>query len=103
MACSVHIADEASESLARSVEYVAFVLKEPRAASEMLDDFDAFVKRVSEMPETYPTCRDARLSALRIRKAPIKKYIALYRVDEESRRVDVVAFFHQTQDYTRLV
>lgn len=54
MACNVRIAEEAADAFARSVEYVAFVLKELSAANEMMIAFDDFIARVSQVPESYP-------------------------------------------------
>ncbi len=101
MACNVRIAEEATDAFARSVEYVAFVLKEPSAANEMMLAFDDFIARVSQVPESYPLCQERRLANLRVHKAHIKKYVALYHIEDKG--VNVIAFFHQTQNYAKLI
>lgn len=61
MTYNIHITEDATNALARSIEYAAFVFKEPFAANEMMLTFYGFVTRASEVPESYPLCRERRL------------------------------------------
>ncbi len=101
MAFSVEVADEAYIGLSEAVRYVADVLGEPSAARKLLDSFDEFSDAVSELPDLYPLCREDRLAAQGVRKALVEGYVALYVVGDG--KVSVIGFFHQTQDYARLV
>lgn len=101
MACSVEIADEARVGLEDAVAYIVEVLCEPSAGTKLLDAFDEFVDTVAELPDLYPLCVEERLASQGIRKALVEGYIALYlRKDAD---VFVIGFFHQTQDYAKLV
>ncbi len=71
------------------------------AVITLLDKFDEFIDTVAQLPDLYPLCADERLAKKGIRKALISGYVALYVFGEED--VTVIAFFHQTQDYARLV
>lgn len=73
MACNVSIAEEAADAFARSVEYVAFVLKELSAANEMMIAFDGFIAHISQVPESCPLCQERTLANLHVHKAHIKK------------------------------
>ena len=101
MAFSVEIADEAYIGLSEAVRYIADILGEPSTAGNLLDSFDQFSDAVSELPDLYPLCRGRALSYQRSRKALVEDYIALYMVG--SGKVSVIGFFHQTQDYAKLV
>lgn len=95
------ISESAQAGLAEACAYIAEVLKEPSAVVTLLDTFDEFLDAVSQLPDLYPLCNERRLAGMGIRKALIRGYIALYvRNDEE---VSVIAFFHQTQDYVKLI
>ena len=101
MALNVVISESAQAGLAEACGYIAEVLKELSAVVTLLDAFDEFVDAVSQLPDLYPLCNESRLASMGIRKALIRGYVALYvRSDEE---VSVIAFFHQTQDYAKLI
>lgn len=97
----VLVTDEAATDLESIVSYLSGAFAEPGAAVDLLDAFDEFVQNVSAFPEMYPSVRELRLSRLGYRKAALKKYIALYRV--QGKDVLVAHVFHQSQDYARLV
>jgi plasmid stabilization system protein ParE len=97
----VEVAELASDSLLNAASYIAVRVGEPRAALELLDEFDDFVDRVSDFPDIYPLCADETLAFRDIRKALIKNYLALYEVLDE--KIFVIGFFHQRQDYAKLV
>ena len=101
MASRALVSDEAMADLETIVSYLAETLAEPGAAGGVLDAFDEFVRNVSTFPEMYPPVREPRLRRLGYRKAVLGKYIALYRVQDET--VLVAHVFHQSQDYAKLV
>lgn len=101
MACRVLVADEVYRALEDAVAYIANVLFEPSSGARLLDSFDRFVDEVSTFPDLFPFCAEDRLASRGIRKASIEGFLALYVV--EGSKVYVIGFFHQTQDYARLV
>lgn len=101
MAHKVHVAEAAQVALAEACSYIDRVLCEPSAAVALLDEFDEFVDAVADLPGLYPLCQEGRLAAKGVRKALVCGYVALYVCDEDE--VDIIAFFHQTQDYARLL
>ena len=101
MGCRVLVSEEAAGDLEAIVAYLAENLGEPSAALNILDSFDEFTGNVAEFPEMYPIVREPRLARLGYRKAPLSKYIALYRLC--GKEVLVAHVFHQSQDYARLV
>ena len=101
MAYKVLIADTAKSSLDRALHYISDVLSSPAAASKLLVSYLSFLDKVADMPFSYPKCRDHDLSKRGIRKALLDGYVALYAIEEKA--VMVIGFFHQKQDYARLV
>ncbi len=101
MAHNVLVAEAAQAALVEACAYNGSVLCEPSAAVTLLDEFDRFVESVADLPEMYPLCQEKRLAAKGIRKALICGYVALYVYDGDE--VNIIALFHQTQDYARLL
>lgn len=101
MAYDVVITDGARRSLGESVAYVSAVLCEPSAAGKLLDSFESIVDALSDLPQLYPLCAEKRLAEMDFRKALCEGYVALYLFDGST--VTIVAFFHQSQDYAKLV
>ena len=101
MALNVLVAASAEAALAEACAYIGKVLCEPSAVDTLLDKFDEFVAAVADLPDMYPLCGEQRLTAKGIRKALIGGYVTLYVHDGQT--VTVVALFHQTQDYAKLV
>ena len=101
MAFSVQVAEEAYVGLENAVAYIARILCEPSAATKLLDSFDDFIDTVAAFPEMHPLCAEDRLASQGIRKALVEGYVALYMIEGET--VYVIGFFHQTQDYAKLV
>lgn len=101
MAHNVQIVASAQTALVEACAYVAKVLCEPSAVDTLLDKFDEFIDTVADLPDLYPLCSEKRLAQKGIRKALISGYVALYVHDQAS--VTIIAFFHQTQDYAKLI
>lgn len=101
MAHKVLVAEAVQVALVEACSYADSILCEPSATLALLDGFDEFVAAVADFPDLYPLCQEERLAAKGVRKALICGYVALYICSENE--VNVIAFFHQTQDYARLL
>ena len=51
------------------------------------------------MPERYPFCDDPVLRLQGCRRAPVGKYLFIFRITKSPNQVRVVHFFHETQNY----
>ena len=101
MVYKVDITEEAQKQFEACIDYVRDVLCQANAAQEIIEQFSAFTQNVSEFPEMYPLMLDERLREQEVRRALVKKYVALYRFKENT--VTVLGFFHQTQDYAKFL
>lgn len=93
----------ASEDLEEIVTYIAQELENPTAAAAFLDEVDACYEGLETMPFMYEECRDPQLKALKYRRAVIKHYVMVYRVDEAGKTVYVLRFFYGARDYEKLI
>jgi len=100
---SLEVTDSAEQDLDRIFAYIAEQLAAPKAASDFADAVYDCYSRLEEDPYIYEQCRDPMLQREGYRRAVIKNYIAVYKVDENAKTVIIHRFFHGRQDYTNLI
>ena len=103
MVFKVEVTPLASKDLDEIVAYIAEELENPTAAVSFLDDVDACYTGLAGMPFMYEKCRDPQLKALQYRRAVIKHYVMVYRVDEVGNTVYILRFFYGAQEYEKLI
>ena len=89
----------ASRALARDLEYMTVRLQNPAAASAFADAVEQCYDLLEHTPLMYEVCRDLRLRAKGYRKAVIRNYVLIYKVDEKNQTVLLLRFFYGKQDY----
>ena len=89
----------ASQDLDNILEYMAVRLQNPAAASAFADAVEQCYDLLEHTPLMYEACRDLRLCAKGYRKAVIRNYVLIYKVDEKDQTVLLLRFFYGKQDY----
>ncbi len=74
----------ASQDLDNILEYMAVRLQNPAAASAFADAVEQCYDLLEHTPLMYEACRDLRLRAKGYRKAVIRNYVLIYKVDEKN-------------------
>ena len=95
--------DNAEDDLSEIISYIAMNLNAPKAASDFADQVYDCYDRLEDNPYIYEECRDARLKKEGYRRAVIKNYILLYKINEDEKAVIVHRFFYGSQDYAHLI
>ena len=93
----------AHDDLNRIVTYIAVHLANPTAATSFLEQVEKCYNNLKENPFMYEGCRDARLTKEGYRKASLKGYVLIYKVDEQTKKVIIYRFFYGAQDYLKLI
>ena len=93
----------AQQDLDAILSYLTFSLENPTAASAFADEVQKCYDVLEQMPYLYEQCRDLHLSAKGYRKAVIKHYLLIYRVDEAQKTVYLLRFFYGRQNYEALL
>lgn len=93
----------AEQDLDSILSYIAENLGNKTAAVSFLDEVDACYINLERMPFMYEQCRDPQLRALGYRKAIIKNYVMIYRVDDDKKVVYILRFFYGRRDYEKLI
>ena len=85
------------------VSYIAVDLANPIAATNFLNEVEKCCDYLKDKPLMYERCHDARLEKEAYRKATIKNYVLVYKVDESDRVVIIYRFFYGARDYVKLI
>lgn len=91
------------EELDSIILYISDNLKNPTAATRFLDEVSKCYGHLKTNPQIYGFCSDDRLRKQGYRKAVIKNYILVYRVDEKIDVVYVLHIFYGRRDYEKLI
>ncbi len=93
----------ALQDLDNILGYIAVSLASPKAASDFADRVEKCYSNLERTPLMYELCRDPHLRLMGYRKAVLKHYIMIYKIEEGSKTVAVMRFFHGRQDYEKLL
>jgi len=99
----VHISKKAEKDLARAVDYIEFSLKNPQAADSLLDEAEAALSSLAQMPKRYAVTDDKLLAAWGIRFIQVKKYLAFYVVNDETQTVNIIRFLYGKSDWRSIL
>lgn len=81
------------------IAYIKDTLCAPEAAADFADEVQKCYDRLSDNPLICALCSDERLAKEGYRKAPIKNYLLLFKVDEVKKIVNIYRFFYEAENY----
>ena len=95
------ITERAEELLDNILNYLINHLKNSQAAGKLIAEIDHVYDNLVYNPKMYAYCDDRLLKSRGYRKAvvPHYDYVLIFRIDEESRSVYIVGFFHDLELY----
>lgn len=85
--------------MADASDYIDFVLKNPKAADELLNEAETKVNALSLFPYKFPLVDDPLLASWGIRFTQAKNYLIFYTVSDENQQVTVVRFLYQKRNW----
>lgn len=103
MSYSLHITSVAERDLNRAADHIEFVLKNPDAADELLDEAEIQITSLTDFPEKFRLVDDPVLASWGIRCIIVKNYLAFYTIDEEKKLVIVVRFLFQKSNWNAIL
>ncbi len=103
MSYRIHITTAAERDLNRAVDHITFVLKNPKATDDLLDEAEKQINSLSELPERFRLVDDPVLSSWGIRFVIVKGYLAFYTVSKEKSLVTVVRFLFQKSNWNSIL
>ncbi len=99
MKYEIHITRAAEKDLNSAADYIEYVLHNPQAADDLLEEAEKRILELSVFPEKFPLIDDPVLKAWEIRFTIVKNYIAFYAVSEEKHTVTVIRFLYGKRDW----
>lgn len=99
MEYKVVVTSDAEEDLDRFIRYLLFEKRSEQAATNVLNDFEATIRSLSQVAGSLKLCDNPRLKTFGYRKINFlsHRYFMLYRIEDELVYVDNI--FHELQDY----
>lgn len=99
MTYSIHITAVAKRDMAQALDHIEFMLKNPKAAGDLLDEAESKINALSSFPNKFPLVDDSLLASWGIRFTQAKNYLAFYVVSEEEQKVIVVRFLYKKSNW----
>ena len=97
----LHITSVAQRDISQAADYIEFVLKNPKAADDLLEETDQKINALLPFPQEHPIVEDKLLAAWGIRFTQIKIYLAFYVVEEN--QVTVIRFLYAKSDWISIL
>ena len=101
MSYQLHITNVAARDISQAADYIEFVLKNPKAADDLLEETDQKINALLPFPQEHPIVEDKLLAAWGIRFTQIKNYLAFYVIEEN--QVTVIRFLYAKSDWISIL
>ncbi len=88
----------AEEDIADQTDYIAFELKSPETAVNMVRGFRKAINSLSLFPQSHELDEDEELAGYGIRKTYHKNYKIYFLIDEREQTVYILRVFHMLVD-----
>ena len=89
----------AESDLLEALDYIAYTLDTPKAARDLLNEFDETIQQIAEFPYACELYRTDRPMQDEIRKVPVRNYVLYYAVFQD--RVEIRRFLHGRRDRSK--
>ena len=101
MSYHLQITGVAQRDISQAADYIEFVLKNPKAADDLLEETDQKINALLPFSQEHPIVEDKLLAAWGIRFTQIKNYLAFYVVEEN--QVTVIRFLYAKSDWISIL
>lgn len=88
----------AEEDIAEQADYIAFELRSPQTAIDMVNGFRSAINNLSIFPHSHELDEDGDLAKYGIRRTYYKNYRIYFLIDEPEHAVYVLRVLHMLED-----
>ncbi len=103
MSYTIHITATAERDIINASDYIELVLKNPKAADDLLDEIELKINSLTNFPEKSKLVDDPVLASWGIRFIIINNYLAFYIISEEDKKVFIVRFLYQKSNWATIL
>ncbi|GHU98652.1 hypothetical protein FACS1894211_02750 [Clostridia bacterium] len=93
---------QAERDLNEIDDYITFELCNEKAATDLIDAIQAALNGLKDMPRKCPESDIPELKRDGYRKCVVGNYIALYKLDDKEKAVEVARVFYGMRNYKNL-
>ena len=97
------VSPAADRDLDSILSYLINELCNPPAAGNLLDEVESAYDALVANPEAFEMCRDQRLAELEYRRVQVGNYLMIYQYDSALDEINVLRFFHKSQNYLSMM
>ncbi|MDR0301116.1 MAG: type II toxin-antitoxin system RelE/ParE family toxin [Treponema sp.] len=95
--------EKINDEIVSSINYIKNTLKSPMAAQNHVDELKKKYLKLKENPFARPLVQNKFLASNGIRFIMVKKYMLIYRVDEENNTVFLYRFIYCRRDWINIL
>lgn len=103
MSYSIHITATAERDMINASNHIEFVLKNPKAADDLLDAAELKISSLADFPQKFKLVDDPVLSSWGVRFVVVNGYLAFYVIAEDTQKVIIVRFLFQKSNWTAIL
>lgn len=103
MSYHLHITGVAERDISQAADYIEFVLKNPKAADDLIEETEQKINALLPFPKEHPVVEDKLLAAWGVRFTQVKNYLAFYVVSEEKSQVTVIRFLYAKSNWISIL
>ena len=103
MRYSVSVTEEAKRDLRSIINYIAFRLKSPMAAQNLLDEIEEQIEGLAQFPERFQLYELEPWRSRNLRTVSVKNFVILYIPDIETKVVNVYRIFYGKRDIAAIL
>ena len=103
MSYSIHITSTAERDMINASNHIEFVLKNPKAADDLLDEAERKISSLADFPQKFKLVDDPVLVSWGVRFVVINGYLAFYVIAENVQKVIIVRFLFQKSNWTTIL
>lgn len=96
----LHITTAAERDMLLAADHIEFVLKNPQAADNLLDEAERQINALATFPKKFPLVDDKLLASWGIRFTRVNNYLAFYVISEEEQQVNIVRFLYTKSSWS---
>jgi len=94
---------DAGNDLDEIFSYIANILYAEQAAKKLMLEIHECILSLNTMPQRWSYSLDPVLARRGYRRALVKKYVILFRIDESEKKVNVTRVFHGSMNYAQYI
>ena len=103
MSYHIHITSVAQQDLIKAADHLEYVLKNPKAADDLLKEAEKQINNLSNFPEKHQIINESVLSSWGIRFVVINNYLAFYTIDSDKNLVIILRFLFQKSNWSAIL